>query len=370
MAMANVVLYPQSSYSVGESWISAGGALAQDSDYALSPLGPNTLRLYNFTTGLPKNINITGITVGGHAFVASALANTTLSAWLSYNGYTPVSVTKTTTGLSTTETLFLLGSATDLWGFTPKRPHIDGNQDFSVIVYSSGASGVINLNDIYLVVDYTAASYLNGERSDFPAAPDTINLKANGTGLEHQVTSESVNKLGDYLVNIETQLLSTLSQANAWGFPPGVPMALVAITVTGTVVSGSVWVDFHALKANPYSSTVTLTNTQMTGVQGVRPPFASVVCDFVSAVGWVIQGANTYPVFVSPRSLLIEKRNIGTAGNPIYGYRYSFGFTAIGQNLVGTRTSSSNNGYNGVYILPDAVNTGILIVKLLGAARI
>ncbi len=371
MAYADILL--RQAVADPSSWATPSGALIDDTDYAVSGSGLNIglLKVFNVPlTALPKDITINGVEIMSKAMLASSTVGATLSAWFSYDGTTQISSTKATSALTTTETAFWFGSATDLWGLSKiKRPKIDGNTTFTVALQPTGNPALVKVNVVMLRVHYTAGTSLLGERSDFPDSLDTITKAQNGVGPENVVTSEALNTLGDALFNIETHILTgQQNTVKAFGYPPGRALAVFAITVSGVVTSSTGTMHFNLSKRAGWSS---VRDANITATQGTRPPYTSIRCDFVSGVGWLVPtaGGLAVPVHITPRSFYLAKAaDVRTPQS--YDSVYTLGFTACGQQIYESLTAQNNDGYKGIYLEPKAIPNGTLIVKLLAIGHI
>ena len=357
------------------------GYSTYNSAYALG----SPLIVKGWEDSLPADAVISGITVYVKAY--STVANDQIYVGLTRDSETTWGTLASAT-LTTTAATYTLGASGDTWGTGGLTlSSIKQNQDFGIKVLAKSGSGQINIDYIYMTINYTSNSnaYLRGNRSNFPRAVDNITLAQNGTGGKNAIRtgdvdgtppSPSVNLLGDCLYNIEKTLVQQTDLVRSIGAVDAGNLYFYTITVTGTV-SGRVsygeeskvisW-ETMLNKVNGVikaGATFQSQNTKnySTGITTVRRthqcmPSANINFNFVSAIGWINNNGTAAHLCVSPKAFIAFSDDSGSA------YGYYIGFTAVSFDSPNI-TPLTNDGYKSVNVGFAAVPDGTFVVKML-----
>jgi hypothetical protein len=392
--MAYVDLIPGRAqlYVPGMGWMAAPGALTNDTTYTAIPSGQplSTVMLDKFSAGLPQDITITGIEARMYLSCAPSALNVQVSAYMG-SASTVLTATKISTGLTTTDTLFVLGDPTDTWNYAFKRPKIHGNPLFNLVLGVDGSTSVVRrIQYAFIRVHYTLNTYLRGERSVFPPAletwpvyspTDNIPRKYNGAGPEHQVQSEHINLLGDCLYTLETAVLNASGYVRTLGEAGFLPRTLLCttVTVTGNFSSslnpnGYGFLSYHQrTRVGVHTgnillsdtvvrdTTVTLSNVKHQSLSLV--PWAKTYGGVYSrAVGWVETAANgIVGLHVTPSTLRLQRDN-STSGVED-AVDISFGLTAH-RGYYSMDNTLSNLDHGGCIYVPGMPPDGRIFLKM------
>jgi len=198
MAFIDLVI-PTSAY--GPTWSTPSYSLLDDG-YLSTSSDRRSLTVTGFENILPDDCEIDGVIAKVKAHTASGTGELVVN--LTSDGGSNLGESKSITGITTTPTVYSVGTSTDLWAITPfPSSYIVGNSSWGVKVAREGTTDV-NVDYISLRIYYTSTTTgLRGTRSKFPVSVDTFPSITNGRGLTHQVKSEDVNLLGDALFNLE-----------------------------------------------------------------------------------------------------------------------------------------------------------------------
>ena len=136
---------PTANGTVYNEWTSGVSALASDNVYATAT-SPNVRQSYSvFGFTVPPGNTVTGIEVKLEASASSASG--TIQVGLSWNGDSTITAVKATPILSTSDTVYTLGSPSDLWGRTWTPAEL-GNANFFVRVIAQPGSNTVQLDAI------------------------------------------------------------------------------------------------------------------------------------------------------------------------------------------------------------------------------
>lgn len=327
---------------------------------AIGALSSNYMLVTNWSPSLPVSGKVTGVEA---IFTCWATGGSgTLYGGLTFNGTTISGSSYSISGITAAATSFTLGSSATLWGNGAiTNQSIATNFGIAVKMDGSLASTLRLIDHIKLRVHYDSSIYLQGGRSSFPSAKDSVPKKVGGSTALSQILAEDINTLGDCLFNIEKTALSLTNPASSvnvkgTGYKS---LYLYAITVTGsTTGQGHIYLDRLVNRSNTVSSiSVSTSAWSGSGITDFPPSTSEVNCKFVSAIGWVTSGAVTVPVYVSPRSYIY---------NTINGSKsYYFGFTAVGSGIIASSAESTSSDYYGNLVTPAAVPAGVLTIKML-----
>mgnify|MGYP003347638889 CR=1 FL=1 len=378
MAYVDLVI-PSVATNPSNDWINRSAVLRNDAssaDVDATQLNA-VLATLDWENVLPVDAVVSGLSVGVHAF--GSVINLSLQAALTHDGSTAWGSWKTITNLSTSETTYTLGASGDVWstGGIPLSA-IRNNTKFGLLIKPSSGVGVIHVQYVFIRVYYTSANslYLNGSRSSFPRALDTIPMAANGTAPNNQIRTgdkagtpiaPGINLLGDCLYNIEKTLIQQGDVVRGYGSPAGQALYLFTITITGTVrtfwpsINWEVGVheDFgrvvwDSLMMSPNVLDVDDNST----VHRTWPclPGQLLNFDFVGGFGWHRETGGTIThLNVTPKSFM--------AVNDGRHWGFYMGFTS--STLTANRALLRNDSYNGVRLGFWEAEPGTFTVKLL-----
>jgi hypothetical protein len=308
-----------------------------------------SLLLGKFVGTIPVNSTLTGIVV---TVVGLSTGSVTL------NGYfgLPNNFSQTRSVTVSSSGTYSMGSSSDTWGAFSSD--FNGNYTFYLNTFSTPA---LNLDYIFVTLYYTVSNYLAGSRSVFnPSSStsfDVVPVKSNGYSLSNQVKSEDLNLIGDCLFNIESAVVASIGLLRSVGAPSNDKLYVFSMTVTG-VVTGSAPLFYERSNSN---SIINTSSNLATTAQTITPQISGLInCNFVSAIGWVTQGAKNIPVYVSPRCFYISSGN------------YYLSFSAVGSGIVSSVSNSvpspttAFQGYIGSSISSlSPVPSGNITIKLL-----
>lgn len=388
--------------SHGQYWNLLNNCLTDDSTYTVRSsggvVGDGYLVLDHFSAGLPQDITIEGIEVRFKAKTETTPGtDSTVSVFLSVNGVMGnqlyVSGTKTTSALSTTETLFILGSPTDPWFTSIRRPQIHGNPLFSVFL---GASGDLTVDHwiqyVYIRVHYSLNTFLRGERSAFPpplelwpytGPTDSIPRKYNGTGTHNQINAEDINLLGDCIYKIQNTVLSFDDIIRAEGGEGTAlsPQSLMAFTLTlsGNWAGNEDSVYFHNTQRIHGSTKTVLSNqttTNLTDVRWTKPPiipfnlYTGVFMPMVQGCAWLNDGGNILPMHITISSFSMRHtQEYLPSPTPVMSTSIGFRLAVLNATSAVTQSTDDWAGHHRGYSYQQwssQSNPCTVIVKLTG----
>lgn len=373
--MATLDFSPQS-FSYGtEGWSFGSQAFNTDSAFAVSSSGAlGTLNLYNFGIDLPKDIEITGISIIYNAKTSSSFTGTPkfILKYFNSSSLTPVSSAKTTTTLTSGAASGSVGGSSDTWDYNIQYVDLHQNTFFGISITPEASYSFANyLDSITLRVHYTQSSYLTGTRSQFSGRLDTlydvsnenslIQKKFNSPDPYNQVKSEDMNLLGDAIYNTEVAILNDSNLIRAYNTSK---LYVFSITVTG-VVGANVRGTYINVNDQSYSPGG-LTNETSTLTSIGSPIFKvpkNIICYYSSAIAWVTSGATRTPVIANATSI-----HLGKVGDV---YRFSIGANflpiSVGSTSDYDLLANSTNaflGYEGADAIWGYLPQGNLTCKI------